>query len=60
LAPFILRDPPIEKVLEVLKVLDEKVQKSNIEEKIKKVGFLDCLSATANVSIVTQVPFINL
>jgi hypothetical protein len=38
----------------------EKVQKSNIEEKIKKVGLLDWLSTTANVSIVTQVLFINL
>jgi hypothetical protein len=28
----------------------EKVQKSNIEEKIKKVGLLDWLSETANVS----------
>jgi hypothetical protein len=27
----------------------EKVQKSNIEEKIKKVDLLDWLSATANV-----------
>jgi hypothetical protein len=32
----------------------EKVQKSNIEEKIKKVDLLDLLSETANVSTVSS------
>jgi hypothetical protein len=47
------KDTPIDKVLQVLNVLtDEKVQKSEIEEKIKNVGLLDWLSATANASTV--------
>jgi hypothetical protein len=48
------KDTPIDKVLEVLNVLDEKVQKPDIEEKIKKVGLLDWLSATANASTITS------
>jgi hypothetical protein len=56
MAPFILRDP--HSFLECLGLQKdtpiEKVQKSNIEEKIKKVDFLDWLSAIANVSTVTS------
>lgn len=49
------KDTPIDKVLQVLSVLtNEKIQESDIEEKIKKVGLLDWLSATANASTVTS------
>lgn len=44
---------PIAKVLKVLNALDKEVQKTDIEEKIKKIGLLDYLSATTNVSTVT-------
>lgn len=48
-------DTPIEMILQVLYLLrDEKVKKSDIDEKIKKVGLLDWISATANISTVAS------